>query len=433
MSTPNEPAYRQNIAAVAARIDTDADGGLTAVEAERRLLADGPNTLVATAETSWLSRLARQFAEPLVLLLLGALVISLVAWYFEEESAWPIDAIVIAIIVITNAVLGAFQEHRADRAVQALAEMTVGHTVAIRGGQPTRIPVTEVVVGDLLVISEGDVIPADARVTTSESLMVAGAALTGESLPVTKQTEPVADVVGIGDRTCMVHAGTAAVVGHAQAIVTATAMDTEVGQIADMLASTEQNPTPLEREIERVSRFLGILVIAIAVVISVVIAIRSTVDSVGDVVDILIIAVSVAVAAVPEGLPAVLSIVLAIGVSRMARRNALVKRLASAETLGAATIICTDKTGTLTRNQMQVRHVVVPGGTQDLPTRNGTTVSRGSSSCSRRCRRRFECRTRRQPQRRRRRTGSTSRRPNRDRAGAGRKRGRSHDGRPCED
>ena len=365
-ATAAEPAYQQSVAELALALRTDSVRGLTAKESQHRLMVNGPNTLATPVPPGWATRLLRQFTEPLVLLLIGALVISLLAWYVEDESGWPIDAIVIAVILIMNASLGAFQERRADQAVQALSDMTVGETAVIRDGLTIRVPVHEVVVGDLAVINEGDVIIADARLTTSQSLLVAEATLTGESLPVEKQVEPLPATAPIGDRSCMVYSGTAAVVGHGHAIVTATGMGTEVGQIADMLTSTEPNPTPLEREIARVSRFLGLVVAGIAVVISAAIALSSPVDSMRDVVNILIIAVSVAVAAVPEGLPAVLSIVLAVGVSRMARQNALVKRLASAETLGSASIICTDKTGTLTRNEMQVQQVAVPAGRFDL-------------------------------------------------------------------
>lgn len=359
-------AYRQPVSVVVAELGSDATRGLTSDDVEQRLRRDGPNRLRAAAAPSWFERVARQLVEPLVLLLLGALAVSLLAWRLEDESGWPIDAMVIAIILITNAALGALQEHRADRAVAELAEMTGRQAIVIRDGQPALIAVADIVVGDLLVIAEGDLIAADARVTRADTLRVAEAALTGESLPVVKAAAALEGEVNVADRVNMVHAGTAAVSGHGQAVVTATAMNTEVGQIAHMLSATKQVATPLEREISAVSRFLGTAVIAIAVVISVVVAMTSSIESFRDLVEVAIIAVAVAVAAVPEGLPAVLSLVLAIGVTRMARRNALVKRLASAETLGSATVICTDKTGTLTRNEMRVEVAVVASGRFDL-------------------------------------------------------------------
>ena len=352
---------------VSCDLETDLVRGLSTTEASERLALFGPNTIDASDQDSWLIRLGKQFRDPLVLLLLVAIIISLVAWYFEDRTAWPIDAFVIAAIVAANAALGAFQEHRADKASQKLAQMT-GHLAdVIRSAEPRSVPVTEIVRGDLLVITEGAVVPADARVTSAESLHIAEAALTGESAPRLKGPDPVAMSTTIGDRTCMVHAGTAVVSGHGQAIVTATGMDTEVGHIAGMLATTSQTPTPLEREIRSISRSLGVAVLAISIVLSIAIAATSPITSGSDVVDILIIGVSVAVAAVPEGLPAVLSLVLALGVSRMARRHALVKRLASAEALGAATVICTDKTGTLTRNEMKVHEVIVPAGRFIMP------------------------------------------------------------------
>jgi calcium-translocating P-type ATPase len=332
--------------------------GLDDAEAQRRLRVDGPNELETPKTRSWWSRIAAQFTDPLVLLLLGAIAISLVAWWLEEEGGFPVDAIVIAVIVILNAGLGAVQEERAEAAVAALTRMTAARATVLRGGRRSSIPSRDVVAGDVLLIEEGDAVTADARVVTSTSLSVAEASLTGESEAVAKSTDRVGRDAALGDRTSMVFAGTAAVAGHGTALVTGTGMTTEVGHIATMLNETERLPTPLEREIAHVGKVLGIAVVLISLIVIGTSLVVSDINGASDVVEVLLIGVSLAVAAVPEGLPAVLSIVLAIGVQRMAGRHALVKRLASAETLGSATVICTDKTGTLTRSEMTVREVI---------------------------------------------------------------------------
>jgi len=360
-------AHSSPVDAVLDALRTNAATGLDHGEAQLRLQQDGPNLIESAPRVpSWLL-LLRQFQNPLVLLLVAAVGVSVSAWMLEGNEGLPIDAIVISLIVVANALLGALQEHRADEAVRALSQMTEGRVNVRRDGILSSLPFSEIVVGDMVELAEGDLVPADARVVTSASLFVAEAALTGESVPVSKHAGPVATDTAMADRTSMVFAGTAVVAGHGACAVTATSLDTEVGHIAAMLIDTEHPPTPLEREIGAVSRFLGVAVVVIAVIISVVIALTSTIDSPSDVVDVLLLGVSIAVAAVPEGLPAVLSMVLAVGVSRMAQRHALVKRPAAAETLGSATVICTDKTGTLTRNEMESQTVVVSSCHVDLP------------------------------------------------------------------
>jgi len=358
--------HASSVESLAASLDVDPAAGLSEAEADRRLRSDGPNVLDVHETRGWWSRIAAQFTDPLVLLLLGAIAISLVAWWLEDEGGVPFDAIVIAAIVILNAALGAVQEERAEAAVAALAEMAAARATVLRGGQRVSIPTRAVVAGDVLVIGEGDAIAADARVVTSASLRVAEASLTGESEAVNKSAEPVDSAVALGDRSSMVFAGTAAVAGHGTALVTGTGMSTEVGRIATMLSETERLPTPLEREIAHVGKLLGTAVIFISIIVIGATLLVSDISSAADVIDVLLIGVSLAVAAVPEGLPAVLSIVLAIGVQRMAGRHALVKRLASAETLGSATVICTDKTGTLTRSEMTVRKVVTADDTIEI-------------------------------------------------------------------
>lgn len=343
---------------VVAALGTDTSGGLSPEVAEERLRRDGPNNIRSEARISQWTRLLAQFRSPLVALLGVAMVVSFVAWSLEGTEKVPIDAIVIAIIVVLNGALGFAQERRADDAVQELRRLASPHAIVVRGGTQIELPVSEVVVGDLVVLREGDIVPADGRIIESHTLGVAEASLTGESQPSTKSPAAVDASAALADRTSMVYATTPVVHGTAKVIVTATGMKTEVGAIADLLVMTEMPATPLEREMAVVGRTLGVAVIAVSIIVVGTTWWFSSVDTTSEAVELLLIGVSLAVAAVPEGLPAVLSLVLAIGTRRMAKRNAIVKRLAFAETLGSTTVICTDKTGTLTRNEMNVRRVV---------------------------------------------------------------------------
>jgi Ca2+-transporting ATPase len=345
---------------------TDRERGLEADEATRRLDRDGANELVsAPPEPAW-KVFARQFADPLVYLLLVATVISLVAWIIEGASGVPVDAVVIVVIVLLNAVVGYVQEGKAADAVAALRDMATPRAIVVRGGRRREIPAPEVVVGDLLVLGEGDAVAADARLVAATGLRVQESALTGEAEAVDKTTTALTAPAGIGDRTCMVFSGTAVAQGTGLAVVTATGMDTEVGAIADMLDNTESEPSPLDREIASVSKMLGIAVIVIAVVVMAVLFVVNDVRSASDAVEILLLGVSLAVAAVPEGLPAILTVVLALGVQKLAAHRAVVKELHSVETLGSASVICSDKTGTLTRNEMTVQRIVTGSGAVTL-------------------------------------------------------------------
>ena len=303
-----------------------------------------------------------QFADPLIYLLLAAVVVSLVAWALEGGDGAPVDAIVITVIVLLNGVLGYAQEARAEQAVAALQRMAAASATVRRDGRQQRIPAADVVPGDVLVLSEGDAVSADARLVEADSLMVAEAALTGESEPVLKDTAPLAEPATVGDRINMVFNGTAVTRGRGVALVSATGLATEMGEVARLLGQTEQDSTPLQREIARVGRALGVAVVVIALAVIAAILLTADVDSASDVVDVLLVGVSLAVAAVPEGLPAILSVVLALGVQRMARRQAIVKRLSSVETLGSASVVCSDKTGTLTRNEMTIERIVTASG-----------------------------------------------------------------------
>jgi magnesium-transporting ATPase (P-type) len=353
-------------AGVATQLGTDAAVGLTALEASERLAQVGPNRLDPKPPVPAWRKFLEQFVDPLVFLLIGAVAISLVMWVVEGGESLPYEAIVIAVILVANAVLGYAQEARAEQAVAALQRMAAATSAVLRDGVEQRIPADEVVPGDVLLLAEGDAVSADGRLVEAASLTIAEASLTGESESVLKDTATLPGAVPLGDRVNMVFSGTAVARGRGRAVVTATGMATQMGRIADLLESTEEERTPLQQEIARVGRWLGIGVIIIAAVVIGAILLTSGIQDASDVADVLLVGVSLAVAAVPEGLPAVLSVVLALGVQRMARKNAIVTRLSSVETLGSASVICTDKTGTLTRNEMTVQKVVTRSGEVDV-------------------------------------------------------------------
>jgi magnesium-transporting ATPase (P-type) len=281
-------------------------------------------------------------------------------------AGWPLDAIVITAVVLLNAVLGWLQESKAAQAVAALAKMTTATSAVLRGGVVQRVPSAELVKGDLLVLAEGDAIGADARLTHTAALRVLEASLTGESEAVLKDAAPLPAAKALGDRLNMVFKGTAVAQGNGRALVTATGMQTELGGIATLLDTTPDAPTPLQGEIAYLGKVLGIGALVIAALVVAVILLISDIHGLTDVVTVLLLGVSLAVAAVPEGLPAILSVVLAMGVRRMARHHAIVKKLASVETLGSATVIASDKTGTLTRGEMTLQRVMTASGRCDI-------------------------------------------------------------------
>ncbi len=348
--------------AVARGVEADVDNGLTSSEASRRLAANGRNELRAAPPVPAWRRVLAHFQDPLVYLLLAAIVIALVAWVIEGSAGWPVDAIVITLVVLLNAALGYLQEAKAIDAVAALAKMTAATSAVLRDGIEKRVPSSELVRGDLLVLGEGDAVGADARLVQVASLRVQEASLTGESEAAHKDAATLPAPTALGDRLNMVFKGTAVAQGTARAVVTATGMDSELGRIAEMLEATIDAPTPLEKEIGHVGRMLGIAVVIIAVVVVGTILLVSNIKSAGDVIHVLLLGVALAVAAVPEGLPAILSVVLALGVQRMARHHAIIKNLSSVETLGSASVICTDKTGTLTRSEMTIERVITASG-----------------------------------------------------------------------
>ncbi len=358
----SEDAYVHNVEEVASAFGADLDNGLTASEASRRLADNGPNEIRAAPRIPAWRRFLAHFHDPLVYLLLAAIAIAIVAWVVEGLIGWPVDAIVIATIVLLNGVLGYVQEAKAESAVAALTRMTSVTSAVMRDGQLLRVPSAELVRGDVLVLAEGDAVGADARLIEATSLRVQEASLTGESEAVLKDAATLPGPTPLGDRLNMVFKGTDIAQGAGRAVIVATGMDTEMGSIAEMLEATAEQPTPLEKEVGRIGRMLGIAVVIIAVVVVGTILLMSDIQNAADVMEVLLLGVSLAVAAVPEGLPAILSVVLAVGVQRMAKHHAIVKKLASVETLGSASVIASDKTGTLTRAQMTIVQVMTASG-----------------------------------------------------------------------
>ncbi len=317
--------------------------GLTEAEASARLASEGPNELEHAEGTALWVMLVRQVASPLVLLLLGASVLS-------GLLGEVVDAIAIASIVVLNGVVGFVQEHRAERALLALRDMTAPRATVRREGRATVIPAAAVVQGDLLLLKAGDVVAADARVVEADDLATIEATLTGESLPVAKSAQRVAGDTPLAERSDHVFLGTSVATGTGMAEVVATGMHSEMGRIATLLASAESGETPLQVRLAAVSRSLLLLCLGVVGLVGGLGLLRGE-----PAVDVLLASVSLAVAAVPEGLPAVVTIALAVGVQRLASRHVLVRRLPAVETMGAVTVICTDKTGTLTTGVMSVR------------------------------------------------------------------------------
>ncbi len=360
------PPYQQPVDAVIAALGADTRRGLSETEAQARLEHHGRNELATEEPVPEWRKFLAQFRDVLVILLLVATAISAVLWLMERKSALPYEAIAIFTVVLLNAIMGYIQESRAESAVAALRQMAAAQASVLRDGEQRSVPAAEIVPGDLILIEEGDTIPADARLIHSTALQTAEAALTGESLPVSKDIAPVAGEAGVGDRNNMVFSGTAATYGRGKAVVTATGMQTEMGRIAGMLKESRAETTPLQKELDRVGKRLGIIVVIIAVVMIATIILVEDVRGFSAFFDVLILGVALAVAAVPEGLPAVVTAVLALGVQRMAKRNAIVRHLAAVETLGSANVIASDKTGTLTKNEMTVRTVVTASGRVEL-------------------------------------------------------------------
>lgn len=361
-----EQVYAQTMEAVLAALGTNAQNGLSEVETRERLAHIGQNELLVEDPVPAWRKFLAQFQNVLVILLLIATAISAGLWLYERESALPYESIAIFAIVLLNAILGYLMESRAEKAVAALRQMSAAHANVIRDGVRQSIEATKLVPGDIILLEEGDTIPADARLIQATSLLTAEASLTGESLSVSKNIALIPEEVGLAERYNMVFSSTAVSYGRGRAVVTATGMQTEIGRIAGMLIAAPDEITPLQKELDSVGRLLGVIVIIIAFVMVTTILLIKGISNFSAIFDVLILGVALAVAAVPEGLPAVVTAVLSLGVQRMAKRNAIVRHLAAVETLGSANVIASDKTGTLTKNEMAVRSVITAHGRVSL-------------------------------------------------------------------
>ena len=335
---------------IAEELRTDLATGLTPEEAGRRLRAVGPNELTETERSPWWTLFLRQFANTMIVVLAVAAGVTFV---IGERT----DTIVIAVIVVLNALVGFVQEYRAERAMAALRRLTVTPAQVLRGGDLAEVPGTELVPGDIVRVKAGEVVPADLRLVEVYAFQADEAALTGESQPVGKTAEVVAQDAGIADRENIAFKGTAATHGRATGLVVATGMGTEIGKIAAMLGRSKPPDTPLQRRLAVLGRWLAAAALVVCAVVFV-----AGVATGQPAEEMFLTAVSLAVAAIPEGLPAVVTVALALGARRMATRRAVIRRLPAVETLGSVSVICTDKTGTLTENRMTVERVWTPAG-----------------------------------------------------------------------
>lgn len=336
--------------------------GLTSSQANERLEKNGKNKLAEGKKDSLLKRFLSQLADPMIIILIVAAVISAVTAAVGGENEGYADVIIIMFVVLVNAILGVYQESKAEKAIEALQEIAAATSKVIRDGKLITVKSEDIVVGDIVVLEAGDSVPADCRIIECASMKIEESALTGESVPVTKTAEIIdslgSDDVPLGDRKNMCYMGSSVAYGRGKAVVVATGMDTEMGKIADALTQAKDEETPLQLKLNQLSKILSFIVLGICVFIFAFDIVRALI--VGDAITLsstlnfFMVAVSLAVAAIPEGLAAVVTIVLSIGVTKMSKRNAVIRKLTAVETLGCTQIICSDKTGTLTQNKMTV-------------------------------------------------------------------------------
>lgn len=357
--------YLESKDKVLGELSSSEESGLTAAEASSRLSQYGPNELEKEEKTPLWKRFFEQMADPMVIMLIVAAVISAVTGMVQGEPEWA-DVIIIMAVVIINSVLGVVQEAKSEQALEALQQMSAAQSKVIRDGKMEHLPSAELVPGDIVLLEAGDSVPADCRILESASMKIEEAALTGESVPVEKHVEAIAlaadaDDVPLGDRKNMCYMGSTVVYGRGKAVVAGTGMKTEMGKIAGALTTAKKELTPLQMKLNELSGILTKLVLAICVIIFAVDIVRHF-GELGShpemILDTFMVAVSLAVAAIPEGLVAVVTIVLSMGVTKMAKRQAIIRKMTAVETLGCTQVICSDKTGTLTQNKMTVvKHV----------------------------------------------------------------------------
>lgn len=336
------------------------ENGLTSEQACRRSAETGKNKLAEGKKTPLILRFLSQFADPMIIILIAAAVISAITSVLQKE--FPSDVIIIMFVVIINAILGVYQESKAEKAIEALQKMAAATTKVLRDGKVCEIPSEDLTVGDVVLLEAGDAVPADGRIFESASLKIEESALTGESVPVNKFIKAIGlegqKDVPLGDRKNMMYMGSTVVYGRGKAVITSIGMDTEMGKIAGALSSAKDEQTPLQKKLGQLSKILSFIVLGICVFMFAFDIVRALVTGTEMNLDFLLgsfmLAVSLAVAAIPEGLAAVVTVVLSIGVTNMSKKNAIIRKLTAVETLGCAQIICSDKTGTLTQNKMTV-------------------------------------------------------------------------------
>lgn len=343
--------YKGSLNEVIKKHNSDPNRGLTSDEAAKRLEKFGPNVIESSNKKSLAKKIIEQIADPMVILLVLASIVSA----FTGDT---VEAVIIIAIVVINAIMSIIQEGRAEDSVAALQKMSSPEATIIRDGGRKKVKAEELVPGDIVIIETGDIIPADMRLLESSNLQIDESSLTGESVAVEKDSSVEFDSeVGIGDRDNFAFSSSIVTYGHGKGLVTATGSETEIGKIATSLESVEAKDTPLQKQLKKLSKLLAILVVIVCILVFVVGYFRSNMDMLEN----FMVAVSLAVAAIPEGLTAVVTIVLSIGMNRMAERKAIVKNLLSVETLGSTTVICSDKTGTLTQNEMTITKVYTNG------------------------------------------------------------------------
>ena len=375
-----EKWYNMSVEDAEKKLETDSKNGLSEDEVVKRREKYGFNELKEKKPKTLLQKFIDQFKDFMIIILIIAAIISAIVGVSEGEGIT--DTIIIMVVIVVNAIIGVVQENKAEKSLEALKKMSTHFAKTIRNGSLVVIPSKELVPGDVVVLEAGDYVPADLRIIESASLKIQESALTGESVPVEKSTKEVNEDAPLGDRENMAFSSSLVTYGRGKGIVTDTGMETEVGKIAEMINDAEETVTPLQRKLNNLGKTLGIAVVIICIVMFIIGIIYGKPP-----IHMLMSAVSLAVAAIPEGLAAVSTIVLAIGVQRMVKKNAIVKKLPAVETLGSASVICSDKTGTLTQNKMTVKNVFANGITlkvEDIENVDKETeiVIRGGMLCN---------------------------------------------------
>ncbi|MDD3168667.1 MAG: HAD-IC family P-type ATPase, partial [Eubacteriales bacterium] len=339
---------QQKIDDVLEQLYVTSQEGLAADEAKERLEKYGPNAFQEKKPKTKLQMFLSQLRDPMIYILFGAVIISL---FLKEIS----DSVIILAVILLNAIIGVVQESKAEKSLEALKKLSSPTAMVRRNGHIMEIPAAELVIGDIVILEAGRIIPADLRLISAINMKIEESALTGESVPVQKDAEFIADgEITLGDRLNMAYLSTSVAYGRGEGVVVKTGMDTEIGKIAKMINESTEEMTPLQRRLGDLGKILGMLAIGLCVALFAVALLQGR-----DVMEMLLTAISLAVAAVPEGLPAIVTIVLALGVQRMVKVNTIVRRLPAVETLGSVSVVCSDKTGTLTQNKMTVTKVYV--------------------------------------------------------------------------